>query len=1124
MRKVTALLIFLGLVAASRFWPVSKIEPPAGPPTEPPPASVPIGGILGRVTRNGYPVVARIEVLRIRDRWAAGCVGRERGHILGQLHRAWVGAGDPVATAESDEAGRFRIEGLPTAVYDLRARTRDGTTGQWLVWTDLPGEVVRRTFDLRATGLTLLGRVRWSDGRPFAGEVYVSRRGVRTAADGRFVLSDLPRRREPIYARIPGEISRFVGTFDPDGEDRIDVVMDRGLLRREGRVLSADDGRPLAGIVVVASWQESLRPVVAATRTGPDGTFRIASHPDAKFAAVGDEHLAAWGYDNPGLPMEIRLRRRPVVTGRVVTPAGRSVAGAAVWLISLPAHAGEAPSPKWWTPILADGDGRFRFSSPVTGFAMVAVLGGGWISRDMPSARLQDHNSLAVDLSPGGTTDLTLVAVRSPAVTGRVADHAGNPVPGLRIVAVKGPPVGNRDRGLVEFLYDDPAAVTGPDGRYRIPTVPPGRRWTISIRPPVGYAVTSEPIRPEGEKTVDLALPSPPDRWVEVEVVSATDGRPVSGAFIEAGPPTDDGRSWRGGGATTRADGRARLGPFATDALVASVTHPDYVPRSDISLPPDGPRPWRVRVEPGRALAGYVRFPDGTPAAGAYVIVHKDTELVSEMRADAVGAFALRSLAFGRYRIWAYQAAPDGSVPQVRTLARAGNENIVLNLETAVPPGQRIPRDDPRAGPVRTGRLEGRVLDDAGRPVRGACVSIRSKSGRAPWPAIRTVVWTEADGRFAFDCTGDRSQVLRVIGPPHLVLPLPVHATAGDEEVEIRLAKAARPALTVIDADGEPLPDATILVSRPDEPIAGVLTNALGRVRLGGLDPESRYRLAVRPPAVRDELRPKNIPDWRPADLTIHLEGIRTLRGSVNDPDGFPVGLASLWIREARTEPGEWSKVEVAADGRFEVKGLRQVDLETRAGVPRLAVDAPKLVAGRIDARSERVKVEIDGGTWIGLRVPDWLPDEPGRVSLSWQGGVRRLPMPKSGRIRFHGVPARKDFSLHVGPVRRGQMAFRDDLLTGIDHELPLRAGHAITGRVLGPEEIEFFHMSIYGTGIALRFDLNEDTPTDHYRVEGLPEGEYMFTILAREGAVSYQGEIDVRTGEPTDLKLELWK
>jgi hypothetical protein len=229
-------------------------------------------------------------------------------------------------------------------------------------------------------------------------------------------------------------------------------------------------------------------------------------------------------------------------------------------------------------------------------------------------------------------------------------------------------------------------------------------------------------------------------------------------------------------------------------------------------------------------------------------------------------------------------------------------------------------------------------------------------------------------------------------------------------------------------------------------------------------------------------------------------------------------------MRRADGAKWQWELIRVGDDGVFEVEDAPSDVLEIRAGLPDRELDAPDLVTVPVVPGPDRQEIEIDGGVWIGLRVPDWPEDGEGRVSLAWVGGVRRLDMPPSGRIRFHGVPENRDFSLHVDPLPGGRFAFADDLLPGEDHELPLRAGASISGRVHGPEGVRFFHMSVYGKGIALRYSLDGDTPTDRYRVDGLPEGEYLFTILARAGGKSYKGEIRVRTGEPKDLKLEAWR
>jgi protocatechuate 3,4-dioxygenase beta subunit len=1115
MRTVIGLLVFLGLVAAVLFWPAPEVAPPDDAP--PKVAPKPDGAIVGRVSLHGFPVVATLEARRIRGVGPTEGTLNEWHHTLGFLYDDSVGRGDPVGTAASDAEGNFRIEGLPPAEYHVTARTADGATGQWKLDVGAPGEIVRATLEIEATGHTLFGRLRWSDGRPFRGTISVGHRGVETSPDGRFALTDLPRAAFPIAICEPGVLYRIVGDLDFT-EMEIDVVVDEGFVTQEGHAVAAEDGAGLGGIpVIMAGGQPSGRGCFSATRSRPDGSFTVRGHAGARLVVGGGDRYTLWR--DISVPVDsavFKLERRPLVTGRVVDGQGRPVEGAPVWLYDLPTDSDGTPGHEWRSPVLSDESGRFRFTSIRTGSVMVAVFGDGWISRDLPRGSPSRYNPLALDLARNEKVEVELVVVPSPSVTGRVTDHEGNPVAGQRIHLWEDMEHDLENDFWGKWLDEDPIAITGPDGRYRFPTVSPRIPQRVTIYPPVGENTESDWFWPAGETTVDLSLPEPPRRWVEVRVLSEKDGSPVPEARVSIEPVADADRFY-GSDAATGPDGRALVGPLPPGALLAAVHQRAHLPRRDISVPGSGGVADRlnleIRMKPGAVLGGKVLMPDGTPARRPSVQILDGRATAAQASFGSSGGFVFRYLEPGTYLVRAWLYGPDRTYFHAECEAETDRENLVLTLEQT-PPGHRDPKDDSRPQT----RVAGRVFDPEGRPVRG----VRVRTDEA--------TWTDAEGRFALRCRDGETVELRADGPPHLFLRDPVFATAGSGDVEIRMARAAEPLVTVLDWAGRPVTRTAVTVVPPepafeDERVTRV-TDAEGRVRFGGLDPERPLVLTVDPPDDREDLAETEFEDWLPADRTIRLEGIRTLTGIVRDADGFGVGNASLWWRKAGATGEGWEEIDVEDDGSFTAEELSAVKLELLAGLFRTELDDKNLVSVTVPPGHSPVEIEVDGGTWIGLRVPRWPSDATARASLSWRGGARNLDMPASGRIRFHGLPENKTFTLHAS-LPGGKMVYATKLAPNVDHELSLEQGHTISGKIVAPEPVDVFAISVYSHRIALHDLEDDETPNDRYRIDGLPEDEYLISILASSKAVrrrSYKGEVRVRTGEPTDLKLELWK
>ncbi len=170
-------------------------------------------------------------------------------------------------------------------------------------------------------------------------------------------------------------------------------------------------------------------------------------------------------------PVTISLEPAATVTGRVLDPDGKPVAGATV----APARTGTFNS--------LTGDTRFSFESSRDGtFTMLLPASGG-----------RDYNLIAHDgkygqwrkwangvlppmrTKPGETLrDVELRLTRPATVRGRVADAAGRPVAGREVRASAADRLENR--------YYDPTTITGNDGSYELKFVRAGEQF-IQVAP-----------------------------------------------------------------------------------------------------------------------------------------------------------------------------------------------------------------------------------------------------------------------------------------------------------------------------------------------------------------------------------------------------------------------------------------------------------------------------------------------------------------------------------------------------------------------------------------------------------------------------------------------------------------
>jgi RNA polymerase sigma factor (sigma-70 family) len=139
------------------------------------------------------------------------------------------------------------------------------------------------------------------------------------------------------------------------------------------------------------------------------------------------------------------------VSGRVVGPDGKSVAGAKLFIWD---RSGRSPAPQPAT----DAEGRFRFALPGTSdlgspdlLAMADGLGLDWLNLGYPN-------------HPNDARNLTLRLPPDVPIRGRVVDLEGKPVAGatVRIVELSTAASGNLDEFLKQWAADKERSATGP--------------------------------------------------------------------------------------------------------------------------------------------------------------------------------------------------------------------------------------------------------------------------------------------------------------------------------------------------------------------------------------------------------------------------------------------------------------------------------------------------------------------------------------------------------------------------------------------------------------------------------------------------------------------------------------
>jgi Carboxypeptidase regulatory-like domain len=184
--------------------------------------------------------------------------------------------------------------------------------------------------------------------------------------------------------------------------------------------------------------------------------------------------------------------------------------------------------------------------------------------------------------------------------------------------------------------------------------------------------------------------------------------------------------------------------------------------------------------------------------------------------ADATGAFTLKELVAGTYRLRASSLRTGIAVREVK-----------------VAEGQTLD-----VGAIEVGDLEsvhGRVVSAAtGEPIQGAAVSAVDP------PGATTV--TDAEGMFELSCDPAVSTIVHVTANGYARAQSSLRPTSTESSATIRLQSPGAIEVTVWDDAGEPCAGCTINISS-EQDLQSVFTNALGVARQDGLTP-GEYQLA----------------------------------------------------------------------------------------------------------------------------------------------------------------------------------------------------------------------------------------------------------------------------------------
>jgi protocatechuate 3,4-dioxygenase beta subunit len=552
---------------------------------------------------------------------------------------------------------------------------------------------------------------------------------------------------------------------------------------------------------------------------------------------------------------------------------------------------------------------------------------------------------------------------------------------------------------------------------------------------------------------------------------TATSG--VGGAFSVA-VPADAARTLS---VSVEAPAGGRLAPCALLGAPA------------VSMFQEEPIPMTVLLAPATSrVAGTVSGAGGEPVAGAAVALalsQSGGQGLARWKAvtDKQGKYQIAGLAAGSYVVSSVDPPAGTALIRLYSWKPGSVRRVSLGEGAASVEDFRLP-----AG----ARLQGAVLDEAGKPVAGAAVSCTLDAATEEGPQNMYQMagqWyggeavADAQGRYSLGGLTKETYRLTVRPPQGATLAAAVvrgvnAPDAGDVELQgVTLYKEARLLGVVAGPDGKPVAGAEVSTAAPglpDKEKPSAVTDAAGRFALAGL-PTGKYAVTVRPPA--GSTCCEHVFDGIAAISGFALEHPLKLpegacvAGTVTDAGGKPVAGAAINI-----SLGYQSHLKTVADaaGRFKIVGVPPALRHTGPGQPPpITLSAiPPETGPTLRGASQPLKdlaagktTQVDlklgaGGAMEGVvKGPDGKPVEGcqvmafqriGQGGYTATGGGRTGP---DGRYTVPHVPP-GNWALSIVPPAGGSLMLQAVAEKAVaagkteTADVKLQKGNAIVGRV----------------------------------------------------------------------------
>jgi uncharacterized GH25 family protein len=483
--------------------------------------------------------------------------------------------------------------------------------------------------------------------------------------------------------------------------------------------------------------------------------------------------------------------------------------------------------------------------SDTNGVALLRLLPGDYqINANRDNYR-GDPQSATV--SAGQTNQLEMELSPPPKVNGIVRQPDGQPAPGAEVRMIGhgggGPEIRTDDAGRFEMEWY-PQRHGGMEGNPCL----------LVRMPEKGWAVAEE--FDEEARSLDLRLAP---ALTYVGEAKTPEGRAITNVTAALVFWTGNmGMHLQGLSTKTNPPGHFEIAAMPPGRRYGVIVSAPGFGQKFIQQVPDEPSAGgKVELEPvelnvaNLKLAGQVLDEDDKPVSGAFVNLQGEGQPQDNTQTDRDGRFEFARVCEGPAQIFTHAREMFGNVT-----AQGGETNVVVQLR---------PQGAGMGDGGRVQRLKGVVTGVDGKPAGGVRVRLFT-------PMHWNAQWSRTDSNGVFRATSN--QMPGRMGTQWLIAHDPSTQSAAAMEVEedatelnLQLEKSAGIIGQVQDADGKPLPNATVelmlannrMEQRWDD--KPVRPDAQGQFEIGGLPVDLSYRVYASAPGFGRSKREVTFPE-----------------------------------------------------------------------------------------------------------------------------------------------------------------------------------------------------------------------------------------------------------------------